>query len=1117
MEERREPQSIGEWEAVLERVLSGATAASVSQYLEWLLARPSCIGPLFRLMAESRNAGIRQLSAVLLRGRVCTHWKHLSSSERNLIKSKSLERIGSSGESSYVVSAIIQLVSMVARVCSPPREQWPELLPALGALVKSDVDARRSCGMRLLNALTDTIASHLKSEFAPLCAMVSAGLRDGNSDVRVNAMRSMVAMVAVGESEQEAALLRKMLSEAVGFTQLCIKRGLEDEIGATLEFFKEVVESELPIVADRMPQLVAFVLDMAANRKMPAALRQEALVFFQWAASYKRKALLATDKLPALLVAIFGYAVELADDEVDPLLPLTPFEMACECIDHFARHLPPRRVYKPVATFVVNWSAPQRAAMQRRMAIVTLGLLADGCASELCDDLDKVLPLLLNAMQKDEDARVREAACVTFGQFAVHLQPEIAEPHERLLPAIVRRLDDPVDAVRVAALYGISAYVEHLDEELSRYLKPLMTRLLRIVGGGDATSVEQKEIAVACISVAAAAADADFMPYAKPVIELCRRAMSQQSKQLVVLRARATECIGITAVSIGRSSMAPVIEGFLKLALQGLKHKQAHELREYTWTMFSNFAIMLGADIAPYLRTIVPIVIDSCLSDAGILARVDDVGGVGAAAAAASSSSSSSSPAKSLSDLTADDKLDGITVRESFVDEKTSACQSLGVFAANVGVAFLPWLEDAINTLLTARRYFHPDVRCACLQALAETLGVVHEAFPPAAQWRPGVIDARTINPTSERIIETVMPVMIGAMSSEPDKDAVGAALKSVSTMATTIGPTMLDRHFIKPIVLAIVALLSGKAACQRRGSFLDDDEDETQDTLQLFFNVTDAAVDIAKAYGAKFAPHAALIFRALQPFCTPNVPMPYRAASIGAVAELVRYMRSSTDYVKPMLPVCLDAVKTDNYHMRRNAAYCLGVLCQFAQGDKQLIGSALGNVAQALQPLLADKDGTSDNAAGALARIMLVALKLNIAVPFGAIYRAVLQALPIREDHEPFAAIAHCSLELYAVAARSNGQDAASKQILALAPFAFVHLGRAVAQSALCADKKRRRNDHTIKPSQQEQILPDDLTRRLISLLKSLYAKFETAIKPLIQSSTFNDAQRQALHSLIL
>ena len=78
-----------------------------------------------------------------------------------------------------------------------------------------------------------------------------------------------------------------------------------------------------------------------------------------------------------------------------------------------------------------------------------------------------------------------------------------------------------------------------------------------------------------------------------------------------MVRARATECIGLCALAVGEPAKGIVHEA-MSLALSGLELSFS-ELNEFTFGFFCNMCELLGADFATYLPVVMPHVSTSCL------------------------------------------------------------------------------------------------------------------------------------------------------------------------------------------------------------------------------------------------------------------------------------------------------------------------------------------------------------------------------------------------------------------------------------------------------------------------------------------------------------------------
>lgn len=69
------------------------------------------------------------------------------------------------------------------------------------------------------------------------------------------------------------------------------------------------------------------------------------------------------------------------------------------------------------------------------------------------------------------------------------------------------------------------------------------------------------------IGSVAAASEQAFMPYAERVLELMKIFMVLTKDEELCSRARATELVGIVAMSVGRARMEPILPDFIKAAI----------------------------------------------------------------------------------------------------------------------------------------------------------------------------------------------------------------------------------------------------------------------------------------------------------------------------------------------------------------------------------------------------------------------------------------------------------------------------------------------------------------------------------------------------------------------
>ncbi|MCI21268.1 importin-4-like, partial [Trifolium medium] len=117
-----------------------------------------------------------------------------------------------------------------------------------------------------------------------------------------------------------------------------------------------------------------------------------------------------------------------------------------------------------------------------------------------------------------------------------------------------------------------------MGEEILPFLDPLMGRLLAALQN---SSRILKETCMSAIGSMASAAEQAFIPYAERVLELMKNFMVLTNDEDLRSRARATELVGMVAMSVGKTRMEPILPPYIEAAISGFGLEYS-ELREYT-------------------------------------------------------------------------------------------------------------------------------------------------------------------------------------------------------------------------------------------------------------------------------------------------------------------------------------------------------------------------------------------------------------------------------------------------------------------------------------------------------------------------------------------------------
>ncbi|KAJ0870383.1 putative armadillo-like helical, importin beta family [Helianthus annuus] len=131
----------------------------------------------------------------------------------------------------------------------------------------------------------------------------------------------------------------------------------------------------------------------------------------------------------------------------------------------------------------------------------------------------------------------------------------------------------------------------------------------------------------------------------------------------------------------------------------------------------------------------------------------------------------------------------------------------------------------------------------------------------------------------------------------------------------------------------------------------------------------------------------------------------------VACLAEVAQNMGAPiSGYVNPLMPFVLKELDSSSATNRRNAAFCVGVLCQNG-GDCSL--KYFDDALQCLYPLFEESEpdhAVRDNAAGAVARMIMAH---QDSVPLNQVLPILIKVLPLKEDHEESVPVYTCICNL--------------------------------------------------------------------------------------------------------
>lgn len=977
---------------------------------------PVIVAALCDVLLQSENPHIRQLSAVLLRKKLGRMWRKLTPEERESFKGILLQCLRSEMHH-LVLRSAANLVSVIAGY-EFTHGEWTELSQFIMQCCQSEDPGQREIGMLVMTSVMESATLQLQPQFTQLLGLFSSALDDtGSKMVPFYALQCLTSMVEY-ISDDETQLFRQMIPKAMIATKRLIITD-EDKACEAMDLFDELIEIEVGVITPYLQPLIEFCLEIGSNVSLGDGIRVRALSTISWLVTAKKKSLLKKGLLLPLLQTLLNIMItfneqhEKEDEDEDDVLEdhdQRPHSVASQVIDRLALCLPPEKIFSPVLQMINPWLQQDSLPFQKKTALTAVAVMVEGCAEHIRNNhLASLVQCVYWGMQ-DSNPIVRNAALFTLGQLSEHLQPDITQFSSELLPALFQFLEQALSTSGcdktslTKTFYALETFCEHLGTQLLPYLPGLMEKLFIMLAGDF--NIHYKELAISCIGAVANAVEENLLPFFSKIVESLKAyIMLPYQQEMVVLQGQAIDTLGILARTIGSSNFQPIAEESVQLGMV-LMQSTDPDLRRAVFGMLASVSVVMKEAMLPHLQTIIARMLESLQSEEGVKAHysssavpflefdneeeedTEEVGNV------------------SQESLEDDQDIEGYTVENAYLEEKEDICNAIGEIAENVGVHFIPFIDDCFKEINVLTEHSTVAVRKSSTVALSRLCIV---------WYNTDIISGQDKDALDGLINSTLLSMSAGART-DNDSSVVLATLESIERMLKSLHGRgfVVQERVIGSVLVTVEDILSNKAQCQ----------EEEEDDVGGFENGEIAEMDgmILEMAGSLLGPLAKLVGGAnvsdvLRPIMNKiknklkiNSSVAERSFIIGTLAEIVDGCgSSSTHLVDELYPFFIRGLSDKEDEVISNSVYGLGVL----------IANGLPNTSSKYQEVipmlfaLAQRRQNGrlvDNVCAAVCRLIVAQ---QDGVPLEQVIPVLLQNLPLKEDMEENETVYNCLLGL--------------------------------------------------------------------------------------------------------
>lgn len=825
-----------------------------TEELNQALKRPETISFLCEVVGRSASPQLRQYAAVILRKRLVKlrFWNMLPPEQQHLIKNGLLQAISSESEKS-VRTAIAQVVGALVNHEFPKKDQWTsDVLKFVFENSQSSEPAVGILGSETFATLTeaapDQFIPHLDAigMFCSQAMTVSDQANQMGNPVIFNLIMAMSHLVPfiLGHNVAEHVFSSSVPYVVKSLQAFAVQNDVDKFIDA-FDILENLADHAPKLITNHIKLLIEFCLELSRNKEADDAIRVKVITYVGWVVRLKKKLILKQKLVEPIIAVLFELMASPSDDSGDDTDEYfgsnevtTPMNCATQTLDVLALSIPPKNLIPPLLAILEPALQTSNDPLQKKAAYLSIAVIAEGCSAAICKKYLRPLLDVIKTGITDQNPVIRNSALFALGQFSEHLQPEISQFSEEVLPILFDYLQLLSNQIRAGCkepqhidrvFYAVETFCENLEEALvdGGHLPLLMERLFDCMA--PTNSVHLRELALSAISATSTAAKSSLLPYFPQLIEgLKMYLVKTEDEDICTLRPSAIDTLAALARTIGKENFLPLAIDTMNLGLALIDDKSDPDLKRSCYNLFASMALVLNEQIGSALDKIVSSMIDSVKStDSIVLGNGKDDEEVIEDSAGTDDQEFDIETSDNESEE--DDELLGI--ENSYMEEKEEAVIALKEIAEHTGAAFAPYIRTSFEEIYKLLNYPNEDIRQSSVEALCQFVISLFKL-----NYADGVKQSLLI----------LIPKLSEIIHTDEERIVVMAALEAFNQILDTLGAVTYEVEGHKDAIFScIVEVLHGKVSCQ-----FDEPEEDEDEESEYDIAILESAGEILPKFG---------------------------------------------------------------------------------------------------------------------------------------------------------------------------------------------------------------------------------------------------------------------------
>lgn len=814
---------------------------------------PATITALCDLVVSNPDSTIRQYAATLLKKRLgkLRTYNTLSDDTKTLIRNGMLNALTVEPEK-LVRNALLAFISVLVKHEFGKQSDWErQVLSFMFDNIASNDHVRSELAAETFSSLTDysphQFVDHLQIVFNMYSlALVSCdqpGFVANNIIYHILVGVSNLVPFSFGlHSNVSEACFRDSIPYVLKALTSFAGNADPDKFINAFEILENLADENSKVLTPHLKLIIEFCIELSKNNDADEAVRVKAITFIGWLVRMRKKQIIKLKLVDPIIIALFELMASPGDEEEEEYFGSnevsTPSTCATQTMDVLALNLPPKQLI-PSLLSILEAALQSDNAYRKKASFLCIAVIAEGCSEAICSKYIRPLLDCIKMGIVETNPIIRNAALFALGQFSEHLQPEISQYAEEILPILFQFLQELINQIRSGeepphtdrVFYALETYCENLEESLVPYLPTLMERLIEALN--PANSVHVRELAFSCTTSCITAAKSAMEPYFQKLIEIVKPYLVvTEDDDICTLRPNSVDTLAALARQMGREHFLSIANDTMAIGLT-LLNESDPDLRRSCYNLFAAISSVVHEELAQApMESIVRAMILSVKSTEGVIPTfADDSLEV----------FETETPGEEI-DLEQsdgedeDNEIAGYSVENAYLEEKEEAILALMELAEHCGPAFEPYIQTSFEEIYKLINHPNEDIRSSSIDALRQFVISLYKLNNHAG---------------ATQTVTILIPKLSEIIRTDEERQVVMRSLEAFNDILKNLGSVAMSQEGQKDAIFGCISdVLHGNVKCQYDEPVEDEQEESEYDEATI-----QCAGDVLPRFGLALTP----------------------------------------------------------------------------------------------------------------------------------------------------------------------------------------------------------------------------------------------------------------------